>query len=74
MAPSTGFVFSLMEPLVEAGEEILTIVIVDLAAGLRIMGVMNGGNGTIKVGMRVAVELPSQPSANLLTIFTESAM
>ena len=69
IAPPVGAVFSLMIPLRPEGA-VRTIAVVDLDAGPRMMAVCIGSP---RVGMRVAVLLPSERTAEGLPIVTESA-
>ena len=72
-APASGVVFSLMEPYGEPGSQARTIVVVDLDAGPRMMGVMVTPRGRRLAGMRVAAAAPSAPGAELLPIFVEAS-
>ena len=72
-APAGGVVFSTMEPLDDAAQHVNTIVIVDMDAGLRMMGVVEGAPGRVPVGMRVAAVVPAAPGTAHLPLFAESA-
>ena len=72
-APRGGAVFSTMEPLTDASRPTRTIVVVDLDAGLRMMGVVEEAAGEVAVGMRVAAVVPAQRGAERLPLFAESA-
>ncbi len=73
LAPSGGVVFSTMEPLTGDGRRIRTIVVVELDAGFRMMGVVEGSSGDVPVGMRVAAVVPASHGAERLPLFAESA-
>ena len=72
-APRYGVVFSTMEPLSGKGDQVHTIVVVDLDAGPRMMGVVEGVSGDVPVGMRVAAVVPAPHGAERLPVFAESA-
>ena len=72
-APGSGVVFSTMEPLKGEGQGTRTIVVVELDAGPRMMGVVEGTAEGVPVGMRVAAVLPARPGAERLPLFAESA-
>ncbi len=73
VAPGGGVVFSTMEPLNGEGQRIRTIVVVDLDAGPRMMGVVEGKVAGVHVGMRIAGVFPAPPGAEGLPLFAESA-
>ena len=62
-----------MEPLHGTAQHVDTIVIVDMDAGPRMMGVAEGAPGSVPVGMRVAVVIPVTPGTERLPMFAESA-
>ncbi len=72
-APAGGTVFSSMEPLSGADQHPLTIVVVEMDAGLRMMGVVEVVPGSVAVGMRVAAIVPALPGTARLPLFAESA-
>ena len=72
-APAGGTVFSSMEPLSGADQHPLTIVVVEMDAGLRMMGVVEVVPGSVAVGMRVAAVVPALPGTARLPLFAESA-
>ena len=72
-APAGGVVFSTMEPLADATQGVYTIVIVDMNAGPRMMGVVEGAPGSVPVGMSVTAVIPATPGAERLPVFAESA-
>lgn len=72
-APAGGTVFSSMEPLSGADQHPVTIVVVDMDAGLRMMGVVEVVPGSVPVGMRVAAVVPAVPGTARLPLFAESA-
>ena len=65
--------FSTMEPLHSNAQQVRTIVVVDMDAGLRVMGVLEGAHGGAPVGMRVEAVVPGAPGAERLPLFAESA-
>lgn len=68
-APASGIVLSAMEPYGTPDSESRAIVVADMDAGPRMMGVMVGSRGRPLAGMRVAVAAPSAPGAELLPLF-----
>lgn len=72
-APPGGVVFSTMEPLSSTAGQVRTLVVVDMDAGPRMMGVVEGARGGAPVGMRVAAIVPGAPGAERLPLFAESA-
>ena len=72
-APRDGVVFSTMEPLNNNAQQVRTIVVVDMDAGPRMMGVVEGARRGVPVGMRVAAVVPGAPGADRLPLFAESA-
>ena len=73
VAPGGGVVFSTMEPLKGEGRSTRTIVVVDLDAGPRMMGVVDGTDRGATVGMRVEAVAPAPPGTERLPLFAESA-
>ena len=73
VAPGGGVVFSTMEPLNGQGRRTYTIVVVELDAGPRMMGLVEGTSDDVPVGMRVAAVIPAQHGAERLPLFAESA-
>ncbi len=65
--------FSFMEPLSSADQHPRTIVVVDMDAGLRMMGVVEAVPGRVPVGIRVAAVIPAVAEAAGLPLFAESA-
>ena len=73
VAPGGGVVFSTMEPLKGEGHGAHTIVVVELDAGPRMMGIVDGTARGVPVGMRVAAVVPAPPGTERLPLFAESA-
>ena len=63
-----------MEPLSSTAPQVRTLVVVDMDAGPRMMGVVEGAHRGVPVGMRVVVRVPGAPGAEQLPLFAESAI
>ncbi len=61
------------EPLSGADRRPFSSVVVDMDAGLRMMGAVEVVPGGVPVGMRVAAVVPAVPRAARLPLFAESA-
>ena len=65
--------FSAMTPLSGGGRQSRTIAVVDMDAGLRLMGVIEAASGAVRPGARVAAVVPSLSGAERLLLLAESS-